>query len=57
VDLAIVRIMKSRKVLSLQQLFAECDEQLGRIFKVKNFFNQFIVVYASEVLMQKTFFS
>lgn len=33
VDLAIVRIMKSRKVLSLQQLFAECDEQLGRIFK------------------------
>ncbi|OIV92058.1 hypothetical protein TanjilG_15049 [Lupinus angustifolius] len=33
IDASIVRIMKSRKVLSYQQLVVECVEQLGRMFK------------------------
>nr|XP_043640334.1 cullin-1-like [Erigeron canadensis] len=33
IDAALVRIMKSRKVLGYQQLVMECVEQLGRMFK------------------------
>ncbi|KAF1887345.1 hypothetical protein Lal_00040947 [Lupinus albus] len=33
IDASIVRIMKSRKVLSYQQLVVECVEQMGRMFK------------------------
>ncbi|KAI9123434.1 hypothetical protein K1719_004734 [Acacia pycnantha] len=33
IDVTILRIMKSWKVLSHQQLVEECLEQLGRIFK------------------------
>lgn len=33
IDAALVRIMKSRKVLGHQQLVSECIELLGRMFK------------------------
>ncbi|KAH9323511.1 hypothetical protein KI387_018150, partial [Taxus chinensis] len=33
IDASVVRIMKSRKVLSHSQLVTECVEQLGRMFK------------------------
>ncbi|KAI5328244.1 hypothetical protein L3X38_027641 [Prunus dulcis] len=33
IDAAITRIMKKQKVLDLQQLFVECVEKLGHIFK------------------------
>ena len=49
IDAAIVRIMKSRKVLGHQQLVSECVEQLSRMFKVFIYANPLCVIYERNI--------